>query len=205
MRLTIAILTWEYPPRIVGDMAYYVEKLAQELSKENDVRVITCHDAPYLHEKVSNSLEIYRVPNPVKPHVNVVTWALSLTSEIQRTVADIYYDKLRKLDIVDDHEWQFVTAATALKRAFGIPFVLTFHSLESKRSSDPSAPLSTCIKGIERVGAHESDKIITRSKVLKSEVESVHQVPPSKVYYIPESSSWLRETLAIYNQVIAHQ
>jgi hypothetical protein len=205
MGLNIAILAWEYPPRIVGEMAYYVEKLAQELSKENDVCVITCHDAPYLYEKVSNSLEIYRVQNPVQPHVNVVTWALSLSSEIQRIVADIYYDKSRKFDIIDGHEWQFVTAATALKRAFGIPFVLTFHSLESKRSSDPSAPLSLCIKGLERVGAYESNKIITRSKLLKSEVESVHQVPPSNVRYIPESGSWLRETLDTYNQVITRQ
>lgn len=205
MHLDIAMLAWEYPPRIVGEMAYYVETLAQELSKENNVCVITCHDAPYQYEKVSKSLEIYRVPNPVQPHVNIVTWALSLTSEIQRIVADIYYDKSRKFDIIDGHEWQFVTAATTLKRAFGIPFVLTFHSLESKRSSDPAAPLSACIKGLERVGAYESNKIITRSKLLKSEVESVHQVPPSKVRYIPESGSWLRETLDTYNQVITRQ
>lgn len=205
MHLNIAILAWEYPPRIVGEMAYYVQKLAQELSKENNVCIITFHDSPYLHERFSDSLEIHRVPNPVQPHVNVVTWALSLTADIQRVVADICYDGSKKFNIIDTHEWQFVPAATGLKRAFGIPFVLTFHTLENQRSSDPSAPLSVCIRGLERVGAYESDKIITRSKAIKAEVERVNQIPPSKIRYISDSSSWATETLEVYNQAITHQ
>ena len=205
MHTNVAILTWEYPPRIIGEMAYYVQKLALQLSKENLVSVITFHDAPYSHEQVSKSLEVYRVPNPVRPHVTVVTWALSLTAEIQRIVADICYDSSSRPDVIDAHEWQFATAAAALKRAFGLPFVITLHSLESQRSSGPTSPLSACIQGLERLGVHESDKIITMSSWMKSEVERVHQIPSSKVRPIPESDSWLKETLQAYGQAIQHQ
>ena len=205
MPLNVAILAWEYPPRIIGDMSRYVEKLSQELSEENNVFVISFHDAPYLHERISDTLEVHRMPNPVQPHVNVVTWALTLGVEIQRIFTEIYYAASKKVDIIDAHEWQFVIAATGLKRALGLPFILTFHSLENQRSSDPSAPLSTCIRGLERIGAHESDKIITRSTLVKSDVERVHQIPSSKVRYIPVSGPGTKETLEVYNQALAHQ
>ncbi len=203
--MNIAILTWEYPPRIVGEMALYVQKLVLGLSQENDISVITFHDAPYDREQVSNNLEVHRVPNPVEPHMTPVTWAASLTAEIQRIVANLQYDGGRKLDILDTHEWQFAAATAALKRAFGLPFVITLHSLERHRTSDPSSPLGICIESLERFGVYESNCVITRSKWMKSEVERVHQVPSSKVQLVMDSDSLLKETLRAYGDAIRLQ
>ena len=186
-------------------MAFYIQKLVLGLSQENNISVITFHDAPYDREQVSNNLEVHRVPNPVEPHVTLVTWATSLATEIQRIVANLHYDGGRKLDIVDVHEWQFAAAAVSIKRAFGLPFIITLHSLESHRSSDPSSPLGICIESLERFGANESNGVITRSKWMKSEVERVHQIPSSKVQLVIDSDSWLKETLEAYGQAIQHQ
>ncbi len=205
MPLKIAILTWEYPPRIVGEMAYYVRELALEVSKHHQVSVITTHEAPYSHEKVSDSLEIHRLQNPVEPHVTVVTWALSLCAEVQRIVAELHYGESKKLDILDTNEWQFASAAAALKKALRLPFVLTLHSLEEQRSSNPSSPLSLSIRGLESLGAYECEKIITRSDLMRSEVERVHGSPSYKIRTVlPGSNSWILETMQVYHEALGY-
>jgi hypothetical protein len=198
-----AILTWEYPPRIVGQMAHHVERLATELSKGMvPVSVITFHDSPYAHETVSECLEVHRISNPVEPHVTVVTWSLTLNSEVQRIVSDIYYGKLGDLNLLDVHDWHFVAAAAVLKRALGIPFIFTIHSLEDHRTPDPSSSLSSCIRGLEWLGIFESELVITLSDWMKSEIERIHAAPQFKVRAIPPSSpSWIKETLAAYQKV----
>ena len=206
MPLNIAILAWEYPPRIIGEMAYYVQKLALEISKRHHVSVITTHDAPYSHEKVSNGFEIYRLQNPVEPHVNVVTWAQSLCAEVQRMVADIYYDEPERLDMIDTHEWHFAAAAVGLKKALHLPFVLTLHSLEDHRSSDPSLPLSISIRGLESLGAYECEKVVTSSDRMRAEVERVHKVPSFKVRtVIPGSHSWAEQTAQVYHETSGYR
>ncbi|MBI2183641.1 MAG: glycosyltransferase [Thaumarchaeota archaeon] len=204
MPLSLALLTWEFPPRIVGDMAYYAERLAEELARKKvDVTVVTFHEAPYAREEVSDRLVVHRVPNPVGPHVSVVTWALSLTAEVQRILSNVLYDESRRIDLVDVHEWQFVVAAVGLKKAFGLPFVITLHSLEAQRSNDSSSPLSSCINGLEWLGTYECQLLIAKSPSMKSEVERVHKLPSSKIRVVAQNpQSWLKQTLQTYQEAL---
>lgn len=200
------LLTWEYPPRIVGEIAHHTKKLATGLSEHNNVTVVTFHDALQAQERVSQTFQIYRIPNPIGPHMNIVTWALGLAIEVERVVSDIYYNSSSKIDLIDAHEWQFVTAAVALKKALHIPFVLTLHSLEDHRSSEHTSPLVSCIRGLERLGASESSKIITGSEWLKSEVTRIHSVPASRIVTVArDSPSIIDKTLTVYSQALTNQ
>jgi len=202
--LRLAILAWEYPPRIVGEMAHHVHRLATELVKGDcQVSVITAGDGYPRYEQVSDRLEVYRVPDPLGSHPTIVTWALSLSSEIQRTVADLWYGRPGRLDLLHIHEWQFLPAAVGLAKAFPLPLVLTLHSLEDHRTGDPFAPLSSCIRSLEQLGARESRVVITQSDWMKREVERVHRVPPSKVRVIrPESPRWVDEVADSYQAAL---
>jgi hypothetical protein len=198
--MRIALLTWEYPPRVVGEMAHDVEGLALGLSKGRpSVSVVTYHDAPYAAEKLSDRLEVHRVQSPVVPEINIVTWSLALSSEVQRVTANIHYDGKGGLNLVDVHDWHFVVAAVGLKKALGVPFVFSVHSLEEQRASMVFSPLSSCIKGIEWLGISESDCVLTRSEWMKGEVERAYAVPPYKVKVIdPSSKSWVSKTVKAY-------
>lgn len=133
--LTPVILTWEYPPRVVGDMARYVESLTAELNRlRTHVKVVTCHDSAYNYEEKSGLLEVYWASNPVEPHISVLTWCLTLSSEIERIVSDIVYDGTASGYVLDVQDWHFVPAGVTLSRAHGLPFVFTLHSLEEQRS-----------------------------------------------------------------------
>ncbi|MGA1974956.1 MAG: glycosyltransferase [Conexivisphaerales archaeon] len=200
--LRTAILAWEYPPRVMGELAYYVERLAHEVSgREGTVHVISFHEARPATEAVSPKIQLHWTHNPVDPHLNVLTWSLSLCSEAQRVAADIFYSPSGGIDVIDVHDWHFVSAAVGLKKALGLPFVFTVHSLEEQRSREPSSPLSSCVRGLEWLGLFESAVAITASATLKSQVEALHNVPPSKVRVVdPSSPSWVDDTLRAYRE-----
>ncbi|MEM3828980.1 MAG: glycosyltransferase [Conexivisphaerales archaeon] len=177
----ITILSWEYPPRVVGQMAYEVDMIARRISQKLPVSVVTFHDAQYNMESISEKLEIHRVPNPVTPHATIVTWSVSLCSEIERIVADMYYDRAKKDMLIDVHGWHFIPAAVTLKKAIGIRFVFTPHSLEDHRTGNPSSALSSCIKGIEWLGLYESEFVSVNSKWMLEEINKIHSVPSTKI------------------------
>jgi len=201
--LNPVILSWEYPPRIVGDMAHQVEHLTSGLNKANiPTMIVTCHDSPYLYERRSSLLELFWASNPVVPQISVITWCLTLNSEIERIVADLYYSRSGRIDLLDVHEWHFISAGTNLKRALGIPFIFTIHSLEDQRSPDTSSPLSSCIKGLERMGAKESDLVITQSDSMKKEIMKIHEIPQFKIIVVPHTGrNWIKEIIQSYRKI----
>ena len=201
-RIAPVLLTWEYPLRIIGDMAHYVELLVSGLNKAKiPTSVVTCHDSPYSYERRSDLLDLFWASNPVEPHISVITWCLTLNSEIERIVSDIYYGRGGEIDLLDVHDWHFVSAGINLKKALGIPFIFTLHSIEDQRSLDSSSPLSSCIKGLENMGIHESELVITKSDSMKEEVIKIYKVPESKIIVIaPSEKDWIREIVKSYRK-----
>jgi hypothetical protein len=184
-------------------MAHQVERLTSGLSKANiPVTLITCHNAPFVYEKRSDLLKVYWALNPVEPHISVITWCLTLNSEIERIFSDIFYEGHNKKAVLDVHDWHFVSAGISLKKALGIPFVFTIHSLEDQRSSDPSSSLSSCIRGLERRGVNESDIVITKSDSLKKDIMRIHGISQDKIIVVPlYRPNWIKEIIRAYQLI----
>jgi hypothetical protein len=201
--LNPVILTWEYPPRVVGDLAYHVEKLTLGLSKARiPASVVTCHDSSFRFEKRSELLDIYWASNPVESHISVITWCLTLNSEVERITSNIFYERADRIDLLDIHDWHFVSAGASIKRALGIPFIFTIHSLEGQRSPDSSTPLSSCISGLESLGVVESDLVIAKTEPMKEEIVKSCPIPSTKVVIINTTDpSWVREVVKLYRRV----
>jgi len=83
--LTVMMLTWESPPRIIGGISSYVYYLSRSLT-ENGVRVcvVTCDfpGAP-LHE-VIDGVEVFRVDSYKDPSPDFVTWVYLMNMNMQR-------------------------------------------------------------------------------------------------------------------------
>ena len=194
------VLTWEYPPRIIGEMANRVKTLADALVKRNvEVHVVTFDDWRVGLE-VDNNVIIHRISNPVRTHTSILTWALTLNIEMERVVADIYYNAHGKVDIVHAHDWLCVPAAVGLKHALQIPFVLTIHSTEDYRSHGSTTPFNLAIKSIEWNGLYEATKVIVHSQEMMMEVLMGYRVPESKIAVVPITAPlWIDKILDIYS------
>jgi glycosyltransferase involved in cell wall biosynthesis len=197
--LFIVILSWEFPPKVVGEIAYYVNRLAIELVKNQvDVNVITHNDLWTGFHQGSDGVKAYRVSNPIKTHLNILTWDLTLMSEFERVFSDIYYDTNGKIDVIDAQEWLCVVAAIALKKAFDIPFIFTIHSLEDHRTGQKN-PFTDAIKSIEWQGTYEADRIIVNSSFMKNEVNRIYKTNLKKIDVIrSDSSDWCKDVLKTY-------
>jgi len=198
----VIIFTWEFPPRITGQLAYYVNRLATELVKKNvDVYVVTYNNSWTGFHQGADGIKAYRISDKVQQHINVLTWMLSLNQEAERVAADIYYSMKHELDLIDVHDWHFVPAAVTLKRALKIPFVFSIDSIEPHRSRNSGAPLSSSIRSIESLGMDEARRIIVKSEWMKQELKRHYNTSDKMIEVVsPDAKSWIDEILAGYRK-----
>ncbi len=200
--LRTIVLSWEYPPRVVGQLSDYVKALAISLAKNKvDVNVVT-YDERVTSETLENGVKTFRVTNPVKTHIGVLTWVLTLNQEVERAAANVYYNSKKKIDLIDAFDWHFIPTAVTLKSGLGIPFIYSVESLEDHRSPTASSPYNMAIKSIEWLGFYESDMAVVKSEWMKEEVNRIYQVPKEKIVVINvNSESWVGEMLKLYGKV----
>ena len=198
------ILSWEYPPRIIGHLADYVRELAVQLVKNKvETYVVTYHDFLTGEYDEPDGVKTYRVTTPVRTHIGVLTWVLTLNQEIERAAANIYYNTEKQIDLIDAHDWHFIPAAATLKKALNLPFIFSIESLEEHRSHGANSPFNMAIKSIEWLGMYESEKLIVKSDWMRDEVFRLYKVPLEKVKVIPPKSvNWVKNVLETYQTVV---
>jgi glycosyltransferase involved in cell wall biosynthesis len=202
--MRVIVFSWEYPPRVVGKLSEYVKALSTQLAaKKVEVNVVTYDDVFTGFYKEPTGVRTVRVSNPVRTHIGVLTWVLTLNQEVERAAANIYYQDNKQIDIVDVFDWHFVPAAVTLKSGLGIPFVYSVESLEDHRSQALNTPYTLAIKSIEWLGFFEAEKITVKSEWMRDEVIRIYKVPEEKMVVISnDPDSWITEFLKLYKGVL---
>ena len=197
------IFSWEYPPRVVGQLADYINMLSTQLVKNKvETYVITYHDSLTGAVEEASGVKVVRVANPVRAHIGVLTWDLTLNQEVERAAASIYYQADRQVDLINVYDWHFIPAAVTLKNALNIPFVYSVESLEDHRSPNSNTPYNMSIKSIEWLGFYEAKKVSAKSEWMRDEIVKIHNVPEEKVKIVSSSTrSWIKDVLELYNTV----
>ena len=201
--MRIIIFSWEYPPRVVGQLADYINMLSTQLVKNKvETYVITYHDSLTGAVEEASGVKVVRVANPVRAHIGVLTWDLTLNQEVERAAASIYYQADRQVDLINVYDWHFIPAAVTLKNALNIPFVYSVESLEDHRSPNSNTPYNMSIKSIEWLGFYEAKKVSAKSEWMRDEIVKIHNVPEEKVKIVSSSTrSWIKDVLELYNTV----
>ena len=189
--MRVIIFSWEYPPRVVGKLAEYVKALSSLLaSNDVEVNVVTYDDSMTGSAKESTGVQTVRVSNPVRTHIGVLTWVLTLNQEVERAAANLYYQAKKQIDLIDVFDWHFIPAAVTLKNGLGIPFVYSVESLEDHRSQGLSTPYNMAIKSIEWLGFYEAQKVSVKSEWMRDEIVRIYKVPQEKIAVVPTNSGF---------------
>lgn len=118
--MRVLILTWEYPPKRLGNVSDHVSTLAHELVKrKNEVEVIVLDDLRPGFEDVYG-VHIHRVANPVKTHpmASVLTYAMTASVQMEAEASNIVYfykQHQKSIDLIHAHEWLSGVAGIGLK------------------------------------------------------------------------------------------
>lgn len=188
----------------MGKLAEYINALSTQLVKnEVETYVVTYHDFLTGTVEEASGVKIVRVANPVRTHIGVLTWDLTLNQEVERVAANIYYQADKQIDLVNVYDWHFIPAAVTLKNALNIPFVYSVESLEDHRSPNSNTPYNMSIKSIEWLGFYEAEKVSVKSEWMRDEIVRIHRVPEEKVRVVsPSSDSWIKDVLELYSAVV---
>lgn len=94
---------------------------------------------------------------------------------------------VRETDIVHCHTWYTHLAGCLIKEIFGIPLVITTHSLEPQRpwKEEQLGSAYRASTWIEKTAYQNADGIIAVSQSMKTGVHDLYQVPFEKIRVIP--------------------
>lgn len=182
--MRILMLSWEYPPRIVGGIARVVYDLAQKLGEEkNEVHVITCWEQGTKELEKDKNVYVHRVHTYDVSTMNFIDWVLQLNFALIEHSNKLIHETGR-FDIIHAHDWIVAFSARSLKCSYSIPLVSTIHATEHGRNWGIHNETQRYINNVEWWLSYESWKIIVNSYYMKNEVRNIFQLPEDKVHVI---------------------
>ena len=183
--MRILMLSWEYPPRIVGGISRVVHDLAQKLGEHgNEVHIVTCSETGAPDEETDQYVYVHRVKTYEIETVNFVDWVLQLNyALIEKSIQLINSGK--RFDIIHAHDWIVAFAARVVKNSFTIPLVSTIHATESGRNWGIHNDIQRYIHNVEWYLTYESWRVVVNSIYMNNEVSHLFRLPPDKIRIIP--------------------
>ena len=183
--MRIIMLTWEYPPKIVGGISRVVHGISQELGKNgNEVHVATFNEAEMKEFEKEGDVYVSRVNACGINANNFIDWVLQMNFSLLERCIRLIIDTGR-FDIIHAHDWIVAFAAKTLKNGFKTPLISTIHATESGRNWGIHNDTQKYINDVEWMLTYESWKVIVNSLYMKSEVKNLFGLPEDKIHVIP--------------------
>ena len=179
--MRVGLFTREYPPLVYGGAGVHVDYLSRELAKEIEVEV---HCWGPQRQNAGN-LRVHgaepwaEISNGTKGKFKGALEAFSLNlTQIKA---------LEGIDVVHTHTWYVSMAGFLAKKLYGVPFVLTTHSLEPLRAwkAEQLGSGYAMSSWMERTAILDADAIIAVSQGTKEDIHrSYPDVDPGRIHVI---------------------
>lgn len=179
--MRVLFMTNEYPPYVYGGAGVHVEYLSRELAKRTPVEVRSFHEQTSQEGQLSvrgTKVDPNRFPDCPKEFVSPLR-ALATCLEFNGQGIDA--------DIVHCHTWYAQFGGLIAKLLYGVPFVITAHSLEPLRpwKQEQLGRGYALSSWIERTALEKADAVIAVSNSTKDDILRLFNVDSAKVPVIP--------------------
>ena len=196
--MRVLMLSWEYPPVVVGGLGRHVHALATGLAAAgHEVTVVTRHgdDAPL--DEVLEGVRVVRAPAdpPLLTFATetLLAWTMSFNHALTRAALRVAAES--GYDVVHAHDWLVTHAAVTLKHHLGVPLVATIHATEAGRHSGwLPGELNRCVHSVEWWLTYEARRVLVCSAYMRWEVTRLFELPAGKVQVIPNGVTAPRVT-----------
>ncbi|QTS02584.1 glycosyltransferase family 4 protein [Rhodococcus qingshengii] len=195
--MKILIVSWEYPPVVVGGLGRHVHHLATELAAAGHEVVVLSRrpsgtDAS-THPTITHISEGVLVVAVAEDPAHFVfgedmlAWTLAMGHAMVRAGMALHKPGVGEgwqPDVVHAHDWLVAHPAIALAEFYDVPLVSTLHATEAGRHSGwISGRINRQVHSVEWWLANESDSLITCSASMQEEVTELYgpTLPPITV------------------------
>ncbi|MFB0501036.1 MAG: glycosyltransferase family 4 protein, partial [Candidatus Bathyarchaeia archaeon] len=195
--MKIALLVYEYPPKIVGGLGTYAAEITRKfVLLGHDVTVFTMNDdkGSLPTRELLRGIEIHRpvhidvsdsLPDVVAEDIRKWGRGIQFFSKIlmynylsaSKMINELVRRDDFKYDLVVAHDWLSVIAGISIKKELGLPLAFHVHSNERGRTLGNG---SEVVSSIERRGARMADLVVTVSYAMQDELIQVG-FPPDKI------------------------
>ncbi len=183
--MKILMLSWEYPPRVVGGISRVVHDLSHRLIQDgHEVTVVTYRDGNVPYFEDDNGVQVYRVDNFMISPNNFIDWIMQLNFNMIAKAGEIIAEK-GNFDVIHAHDWMTCYAGKTLKNAYNTPLVSTIHATEAGRNSGIRTDLQKYINDTEWMLTYESSEVIVNSNYMKNELQRLFGLPYEKINVVP--------------------
>ncbi|BBX06920.1 glycosyltransferase family 4 protein [Mycolicibacterium aichiense] len=201
--MKILMVSWEYPPVIIGGLGRHVYQLATALAADgHDVVVLSRRPSgtdPSTHPTTDEVHEGVRVIAAAQdPHEfdfgrDMMAWTMAMGHAMIRAGLTLQA-KGWQPDIVHAHDWLVAHPAIALAEFFDVPMVSTVHATEAGRHSGwVSGQISRQVHAVESWFVRESDSLIACSASMADEIAELFGPDLAEIVVIRngiDSSRW---------------
>ena len=179
--MRVGLMTREYPPAVYGGAGVHVEYLSRELARRIEVEVHCWGDQ---RSDVGN-LHVFGEEPP--------TQITGGTTERFKTAVDALalnlqqMKELARIDVVHTHTWYASMAGFLAKKLYGVPFVLTTHSLEPLRAwkAEQLGSGYAMSSWMERTAMLDADAIVAVSQGTRTDILKAYpEVDPARIHVI---------------------
>lgn len=189
--MRVLMLSWEFPPRLVGGLGRHVDALTRSLvDAGHEVHVVTrTHpDAP--PEERRGGLRVTRVDAspPTVPFDDLVPWVLAFNTAVLGAASGIAHARpvRRPFDLIHAHDWLVASAAVNVADAFALPLVTTVHATEyGRHQGHLPGPMNQLIHSIEGWLVEHADRTVVCSTYMHEQVRALFGVPEDRLATIP--------------------
>ncbi len=200
--MRVLMLSWEYPPKIVGGIARHVEDLTRALAKQQDmeVHVVTCDFPGAPAEEIIDGVHVHRVTPYDAPggYNDFVHWVHQLNAAMRdrahglitqwlapkgraKNAATPKALKEKDAIILHAHDWLAHFAAVELKYTFKLPLVATIHATEFGRNNGIHTEINRYINHIETELVTQAWRVIICTRFMDGEVQYALHAPWDKL------------------------
>ena len=179
--MRVGIFTREYPPQVYGGAGVHVDYLSRELAKEIEVEVHCWGpqqaDQGMLH--VRGAQPWAEISSGTEGKFKGALEALSLNLTQVKA--------LDRIDLVHTHTWYASMAGYLAKKLYGLPFVLTTHSLEPLRAwkTEQLGSGYAMSSWMERTAILDADAIIAVSQGTRADILRAYpEADPERIHVI---------------------
>jgi len=188
-RQRVLMLSWEYPPVVVGGLGRHVHALATSLATAgHEVTVVTRHAPGAPLEEHAEGVRIVRAPeDPARFSLatpSLLAWTMAFNHTLTR--AALRATASAGFDVIHAHDWLVTHTAVTLKEHLDLPLVATIHATEAGRHQGwLPGEMNRTIHSIECWLAAEACRVLVCSGYMKWEVARLLDLPPDRVEVIP--------------------
>jgi glycogen(starch) synthase len=187
--MRVLVLSWEYPPVLVGGLGRHVHALTTTLAAAgHEVTVVSRHAEGAAFDEVLDGVRVVRVPEDPPlfgfTEKTLLAWTMAFNHALTRAALRVA-EEVRP-EVVHAHDWLVAHAAATLKHHLDVPLVATVHATEAGRHQGwLPGEMNKSIHSVEWWLTYEARRVITCSQYMRWEVTRLFDLPPDKTDSIP--------------------